>query len=383
MMKRLVTIFTVVQAILAFRVFLRMAQTSRGAHVARSEATTPDGNQVTILVPVLNEANRLSPCLEALVSQGPEVTEILVIDGGSIDGTQELTRRWQARDGRVRLIDASPVPCGRNGKAHGLHIGLQHRSPETNWTLTIDADVRPSPFLTQSLLAHANAEALPALSVATLQELSGFAEGFVHPAMLTTLVYRYGIPGHATTDVDRVQANGQCFLIREDVLGSVGGFSSVFDSVCEDVTLARSIAARGHRIGFYETDRLVTVQMYSGWRDAWHNWSRSLPMRDRFSRWTSPVGLLEATLVQALPAPLVIACLMRLGRTHPATMLNIGLVCARMGVLAGVSRGYARLPWTYWLSPVSDLPVMIQIWRMWGRREHIWRGRRLVSGDTA
>lgn len=382
-MKRLLSTIAIVQAIFALRVFWRMARTTHGTVVKQTAPPGSTANTVTVLVPVLNEIDRLAPCFEGLTVQGPEVMEILVVDGGSTDGTRMLIHDWVKRDSRVRYVDASPVPIGRNGKAHGLHVGHMNRSRETNWILTIDADVRPNPKLTGSLLAHALEEDIPALSVATLQQLSGFAEGLVHPAMLTTLVYRFGIPGHATDSVDQVQANGQCFLVRTDVLDEVGGFASVFDSVCEDVTLARSIAAQGYKVGFYETDRLVTVQMYSGWRDAWKNWSRSLPMRDRFTRRKSAIGLLEASLVQALPGTILIPCLKVLGRYHPATLLNVGLMCARFGVLAGISRGYALLPWTYWLSPLCDVPVIIQIWRMWGRRQHSWRGRALVSGEQA
>ncbi|HEV2108170.1 MAG TPA: glycosyltransferase, partial [Thermomicrobiales bacterium] len=75
---------------------------------------------------------------------------------------------------------------------------------------------------------------------------SGMAEGVIHPSLLATLVYRFGIPGQATDDVAKVQANGQCFLLERETLDSIGGFTSVQDSVCEDVTLARP--ARHERI---------------------------------------------------------------------------------------------------------------------------------------
>jgi dolichol-phosphate mannosyltransferase len=43
-------------------------------------------------------------------------------------------------------------------------------------------------------------------------------------------------------------ANGQCCLIRRDVLDKLGGFSRVRDSLCEDVTLARIAARAGYAI---------------------------------------------------------------------------------------------------------------------------------------
>ena len=203
-----------------------------------------------------------------------------MVDGGSIDGTQALIQRAAAEDGRFRVIDASPVPEGVNGKAWGLHVGIENARSDTPWILTVDADVRLSSDLTRSMLIHAEREDVPALSAATTQMISGPALGMLHPSMLTTLVYRFGIPGSVTTDVRRVQANGQCFLIRRDVLEAIGGFRSVFGSVCEDVTLARRAAVAGFSVGFYETDQLVSVEMHADAADAWRNWTRSLPVRD-------------------------------------------------------------------------------------------------------
>ena len=187
-MRRLMPVLLLAQAILAIRVFARFLNTRQGDRIVRSETACPGCGQVTVLVPVLNEVPRLGLCLEGLIAQGHEVAEILVIDGGSSDGTQALVARYTDRDRRVRLIDASPVPDGVNGKAHGLQVGLEHRADTTRWVLTIDADVRPEPLLVRSLLKYATEEGLLALSAATLQRVSGPAEAMLHASMLTTLV---------------------------------------------------------------------------------------------------------------------------------------------------------------------------------------------------
>lgn len=252
----------IVQAVLGVRVCLRLARTAGGTRIRRSGAIDPD--RVTAIVPVLNERKRLAPCLDGLLAQPEVVADILVVDGGSDDGTQDLVRLFASRDPRLNLIDASPVPSGINGKTYGLQLGLEHALLETQWILTMDADVRPDPDLATSLLAHARKSAVLALSVATQQRLSGMAEGVIHPSLLATLVYRFGIPGQATDDVAKVQANGQCFLLERETLDSIGGFTSVQDSVCEDVTLAREVANAGYRVGFYEADGLVVTAMYDG-----------------------------------------------------------------------------------------------------------------------
>ena len=377
---RIFAALAVVQTMAGIRVVLRLARTARGGRIAVDDAPLP-AEHVTVLVPVLNECGRLGPCLAGLIAQPSEVAEILVIDGGSSDGTQDLVSKFAAQDDRVRLVDASPIPTGWNGKAHGLEVGLGRADPRSSWILTVDADVRLEPVLARSLLAHAIRTDVAATSIATTQELSGVAEGIVHPALLTTLVYRFGIPGHATRQVAAVQANGQCAMYRRGPLERCGGFAIARSSVCEDVTLARALTSHDYAVGFHEADGLASVAMYASWRDAWTNWTRSLPLRDRCSGWAGWLGLLEVALAQALPLPLLLMLRRSIPRQRLALTINALLVLVRLGVLGGTARAYAWRPWTYWLSPLVDLPVVVQIWRNALRRTHIWRGQVLVRED--
>ncbi len=381
--ERLLLPMVLLQSLLGASAFWRMARTAGGKRIHREADEPIDGVCVSILVPVLNEYNRLAPCLEGLLAQGPEVAEILVVDGGSEDGTQALVARYASRDARIRLIDASPLPANWNGKTWGLQVGLQAISAQTNWILTVDADVRPHAALTRALLARAQQEALPALSVATLQDIEGFGEGLLHPSLLTTLVYRFGLPGKPIRRVEEVQANGQCFLFRRDALEACGGFLGACHSICEDVTIARTLVVAGYPVGFYEAGDLVTVKMYDGWRETWRNWPRSLPMRDHFSGAEVWRGWLEVVFVQALPLPLLLILLVMRARNNRLLALNGLLVAARIGVLFGTTRAYRRRPWSYWLSPMCDLPVALQLGISALKRRHVWRGRVIVRGGSA
>ncbi|MEO8973707.1 MAG: glycosyltransferase [Ktedonobacteraceae bacterium] len=380
--KYLLAPLVVVQVLLSLRVIWRMVRSSKGERIALAEPTTKQA-RVSVIVPVLNEHNRLSPCLAGLVTQGAEVIEILVIDGGSTDGTQQLACTFAERDPRVRLIDASPVPDAWNGKAWGLEVGLSSASPDADWILTVDADVRPTAPLTNALLAQAERAKLAALSVATLQEIEGVGEGIVHPSMLTTLVYRFGIPGNVYHHVRDVQANGQCFLFSRDALEACNGFLGTYNSICEDITIARSLVAAGYPVGFYEAGDLITVNMYNDWRDTWRNWSRSLAMHDHFSGIHTLFGWLEVVLVQALPLPLFLFLIATHSRCRELVLPESILAAMRIGVLIGTARAYQRRPWSYWLSPLCDLPVAIELGRNALKRRHMWRGRVLVRGGLS
>lgn len=303
--------------------------------------------------------------------------EILVVDGGSVDGTQSVVANYSVRDSRVKLVDASPVDNEWTGKAWGLHIGLQHTDSASEWVLCVDADVRASPALVRSLLAHAHRTGNRTFSVATLQKLTESMDAVVHSSFLATLIYRFGIPGSATRNLHRVQANGQCFIARRETLIKTGAIRAAQSSLCEDITIARRLAEYGEPVGFYESDRLIEVTMYAHWRDIWNNWPRSLPMRDRYFGWRETTGLAEALFVQALPLPILL-----LGSIFSLpqwlTALNGVLFCLRLGVLAGSARAYSSRSWSHWLSPLLDLPTTIKPIRSAIAPCHQWRGRAYV-----
>ena len=197
--KYLLLPIAVAQSLLGIRVILRMLRSTGGERIRvwgnQPKEAWAGEERVSVIVPVLNERSRLSSCLEGLIAQGAEVVEVVVVDGGSVDGTQQLVCTYAGRDPRVRLVDASPIPALWNGKAWGLQRGLSATSGGSDWILTVDADVHPRAPLTGALLAQAKRAKLAALSVATLQELEGVGDGLLHPSLLTTLVYRFGIPG--------------------------------------------------------------------------------------------------------------------------------------------------------------------------------------------
>ena len=372
-----------VQVLLAARVAARMLATARGISIG---SCTQDGSSrsVTILVPVLDEECRLGPCLDALRAQGEDVREILVVDGGSHDATCALVRAAASCDDRIRLIEAAPVPAGWNGKAWNLEAGLRASDASSSLIVTVDADVRANPGLVSALVAHARKTGMSAFSVAAHQHVPDAAAGLLHPSMLTTLVYRFGIPGCAATSVDRVQANGQCFVASRELLVRTGAIDKARDSRCEDVTIARVLAASGTPVGFYESTDLVKTAMYENWRETL-NWPRSLTMLDRYSGVAGWVGLLEVLLVQALP-PWIAAALLLWGTPNSldraALAVQGALVLMRVATLIGTRRAYDAPPATYWLSPLADLPVAILLFASALRRRHTWRGRALVPMEA-
>ncbi|MGN6032366.1 MAG: glycosyltransferase [Thermomicrobiales bacterium] len=376
-------VLAVLQGIALVRVGWRLLATSRGRRIPAAAETADMRETVSVIVPVLDEADRLAPCLDGLRMQGAAVAEILVVDGGSRDGTRAVFDSAVRDDARLRWVDASPSPADWNGKAWNLETGRRHLAPGTRWVLTIDADVRPAPDLVSSLLATASDDGLQAVTVAAPQRLADAGDGLVHPALLATLVLRYGIPGTIPTRPEDVQANGQCFLVSRDALERVGGFAGGRHSVVEDITLGRDLVRAGNRLLFAEPEdagSLLQVAMYGSWRETWRNWTRSLPMRDASSGPDWCGRMADVTLVQGLPLPvlaIVSICspLRETASGGPLRTVNTAALMMRIGLLAGMRRAYRHPPPTYWLSPLLDPAVVAKLWAQGLRREYQWRGR--------
>lgn len=93
---------------------------------------------MSIVVTVLNDRVGLADLLPALAAQSHAAEEILIVDGGSDDGSAELIAYWRERGLPLRVIDAPGV-----GISEGRNRGILAAS-STNIAIT-DAGCRPAP----------------------------------------------------------------------------------------------------------------------------------------------------------------------------------------------------------------------------------------------
>jgi dolichol-phosphate mannosyltransferase len=333
------------------------------------------GTTVSVLVPTYNEVARVGPCLEGLRRQGPPLAEVIVIDSGSKDGTIELVREAVGRDPRVRITEDPALPNGWVGKVWALQHGLS--LAQGDWILGMDADTRPQPGAVAAVVNAARAHRYDAVSFAPRFDVMPGREQWLQTSMLVSLIYRSTAPKVATRPDERLLANGQCFLARRDVLLAHGGYDAARASWADDVTLARSLARAGVRVGFLDGSRLYDVAAYGSLRAVWREWGRSFDLSDAASRlrqW-GDLALVAATL--GLPLPLLgLALVIPPGAGQGALLaVNLILLGIRVALLFALRGSYARVTLGYWLSPLSDPVAAIRLWRSTVRRPTTWRGR--------
>jgi glycosyltransferase involved in cell wall biosynthesis len=108
---------------------------------------------VSVVIPALEEGEYLGQTLSSLDSQRTDHPfEVLVVDGGSTDGTRALAREFD-----VPVLEQS----GR-GIGDGRHEGAQRVTGE--WLAFIDADTRVDPDYLDEMLGFVREEGLDAAS---------------------------------------------------------------------------------------------------------------------------------------------------------------------------------------------------------------------------
>lgn len=346
------------------------------------ESASPDLiEKVSVVVPTLNEVQRISPCLSGLSDQGAELREVIVVDSNSQDGTRDLVKAAEKKDSRFRLISDDPLPSGWVGRPWALHTGYLNISKESEWFLGIDADTQPQPGLIASLVNTAEKEGYDLVSLAPQFILQYPGEWWLQPALLITLLYRFESAGVDAVNPSRVMANGQCFLCRRLVLAAIDGYSTAAGSFCDDVTLARNIAAAGYKVGFFDGSQTIKVRMYEGAKETWHEWGRSLDLKDAASKSQVWGDALFLFCVQALPLPilLVTTYLLLSGNNYPIIIalfvLNAFLFLLRYGMLIAISTSYFGSSWLFWLSPLADCLAVLRIVLSSWNKPTQWRGR--------
>jgi len=347
--------------------------------VSSEEELAKQNPKVSIVIPTLNEIDRLPTCLEGLRDQAAK--EIIVVDSRSQDGTPEYVQKLQTDYPiPLKLVNDDPLPEGWIGRPWALHTGFLHSDPTSEWVLGIDADTLPQKGLVASFVQQAIADDFDIVSLSPKFILKTAGEQWLQPALLITLIFRFGATGDRTQFTeDRVMANGQCFLSKRSKLVELNGYELAKSSFCDDVTLARAAAQRGAKVGFLDGAALMQVRMYTSMQETWREWGRSLDLKDASTPSQTFTDCILLTAVQGLPLPIVITTV--IGQPSPSLLinslfwLNAFLVLIRCLLVFGIRTSYTEVGFWFWLSPLADPFAVLRIWISALTRPKSWRGR--------
>lgn len=97
--------------------------------------------KVSVIMPSLNVAGYIRECMDSVLGQTLQDMEIICVDAGSTDGTLEMLREYERRDGRVRLIVS-----GRRSYGHQMNLGLDAARGEYIGIVETDDFVAPEMY---------------------------------------------------------------------------------------------------------------------------------------------------------------------------------------------------------------------------------------------
>lgn len=107
--------------------------------------------RVVVVIPAFNEEEALEPCVKELLERCPAV-DILVVNDGSRDTTEEVARRLHRGNPRVRFVSL-PFNCGIGATVQtGLIFARNHHY---TWAVQYDGDGQHDPAYVAPLVEHA------------------------------------------------------------------------------------------------------------------------------------------------------------------------------------------------------------------------------------
>jgi cellulose synthase/poly-beta-1,6-N-acetylglucosamine synthase-like glycosyltransferase len=255
---------------IAWLVSLLTVHTAWNARRLRRPSTSAATTTVSVLLPVRDEAHRVSDCLRSLRDQ-PGVDEVLVLDDGSTDGTAALVESLG-----FRVLLGSELPAGWLGKPHACQQLADAADPGSEVLVFLDADVVLAPGAVGVAVATLLDAGLDLISPYPRQAAPGLTR-LVQPLLQWSfltflplrLAERSGRPSLSA-------ANGQLLVVRRDVYDRAGGHRAVRDQVVEDVALLRAVKRAGGRGGVVDGTDLATTRMYDGWLELVEGYTKSL-----------------------------------------------------------------------------------------------------------
>src|SRR2546422_4388094 len=190
--------------------------------------------EVSLVIPVRDEAATINNLLASIATQTLEPDEVVIVDGGSKDGTLKILHEARAHNPKIRVIEAWKASPGL-----GRNIGISNARYE--WIALTDAGIRLDPRWLACLVEVALAQPDLDLVCGTFEpEIDSF---FKECASIAYVPIKTPMVGGSVRGPFIASS-----LVKREAWYSVGGFPDLRAS--EDLIFFDEIKNKGCKIGW-------------------------------------------------------------------------------------------------------------------------------------
>ncbi len=205
---------------------------------------------LAVVVPVLNESEHIEAKMrELLALRYPGELEVVVVDGGSTDGSVERVRALKNGRSDVRLLEL-------DARTKTEQISAAVRVTGHEVVLFTDADASVSDATIGALVQELMADPRTGLVGARVEPDTGYAEERLYWSILNAVWWLEGeVFGSAAV-------SGVCFAVRREALGPLDDTARA-----DDIHVAQTVARRGFDVRVSRRAVVRELRVPSSWRE--------------------------------------------------------------------------------------------------------------------
>lgn len=236
---------------------------------------------LSVLIPVRDEAIHLEPHLKAVLEQEPPPAEVIVVDDMSSDGSAELARscfkRFAHENTECSLLESGGPPRGWTGKNWACKCGADHARGRYLLFLDADVDLSAASYLFPRLCEAYRRE--PGGALISVQPYHRIKRGYELFSLFFHFLAIAGAKDFGIYSRRRRPASafGPLLFTSRDVYQSCGGHAAIRGDVVDDQALCALFLDRGYSVRSYLGEPSLSFRMYPhGFGQLLEGWTKNM-----------------------------------------------------------------------------------------------------------
>ena len=207
---------------------------------------------ISVIIPTLNESDQIEGCLRQFLEKDTELlADITVVDGGSIDNTCELVKKYP----EIILMNSE------SGRANAMNAGAKVAKGDI--LLFIHADCRLKPFSLKEIVST--------LTNSTSIVAGAFDLKIDSPRLGLKIITLFA---NLRSRLTSIPYGDQAIFVRRDTFENIGGYPAI--PIMEDVYLSRQLKKIG-KVKFINDSKAIVLprrwEKEGLWYTTLRNWT--------------------------------------------------------------------------------------------------------------